>query len=229
MQLIATEVPASPRFPAIPSFYRSVLLPTVSLLLALTLLCVWLNRPAPAVDLSRGSRFHDAAVVARWHQGEVVALVRHAERCDRSSNPCLADASGITVDGSSVASQVGVAFKQLGLAHTDVYASPVTRTAQTAAFMFGKGVTSQDWLASCRTSLEHDMLSHKSAARNLVLVTHSDCINQLAKQLNPAAGQYDSQYASALFVAVDRATGTPKLLGYLNADDWAALQQGALL
>lgn len=229
MQLIATDVPASTRLPAIPPFYRGFLLPTVSLLLALTVLCGWLNRPAPAVDLSRGSHFHDAGVLARWHQGEVVALVRHAERCDRSSNPCLADASGITVDGSSVANQVGGAFKRLGLAHTDVYASPLTRTVQTAAFMFGKGVTSQDWLGNCRTSLEHDMLSHKSTSRNLVLVTHSDCINQLAKQLDPAAGKYDSQYASALFVAVDKTTGKPHLLGYLNADDWTALEQGAQL
>ena len=229
MQLIATDVSASPQLPAVPYFRRRLLLPTLGLLAALALLAVWLNRPAPATDLSRGSHFHDAGVLASWRQGELVVLVRHAERCDRSSNPCLAEASGITVEGSGVSSQVGEAFKRMGLAHTDVYASPLTRTSQTAAFMFGKGVTTQDWLRSCRTTLAHDMLMHKATARNLVLVTHSDCINELGKQLNASAADYDSQYASALFVSVDKTTGKPHLLGYLNADDWAALQQGAQL
>lgn len=227
MQVIASDLPASPKVPALPYFRRQILLPTLGILAALALLAVWLSRPAPVVDLSAGSHFQDAGVLSSWRKGEVIVMVRHAERCDRSSAPCLAEASGITVEGSGVSSQVGDAFKRLDLARTDVYASPLMRTVQTANFMFGKGVATQPWLHGCRTSLAHDMLSHKTHARNLVLVTHSDCINELAKQLNVSAADYDSQYASALFVSVDKTSGKPRLLGYLNADDWAAVEQEA--
>ena len=36
-------------------------------------------------------------VAQEWAKGNVIALVRHAERCDRSSLPCLGPLDGITV------------------------------------------------------------------------------------------------------------------------------------
>jgi len=227
MLLTASDALASPARRSPTPFYRRNLLSSVVFLAALLGLFVWVNLPARAVDLGAANHLEEAGVVAAWHRGDVVVLVRHAERCDRSNNSCLADASGITIEGNGVSSEVGTAFKRLGLAQTDIYSSPMTRTVQTAVSMFGKGVATQAWLGNCKTSLQGDILTHKTAGRNLVLVTHSGCINGLEEQLNASGASYDSQYASALFVAMDKASGKPQLLGFLNADDWAAVTQEA--
>ncbi len=197
--------------------------------IAVVMAAVWLIHPGYAVDLSRGQHLSEAALLQRWKQGDVVVLVRHAERCDRSSNACLADASGITIEGSDAASEVGVAFKSLGMQQTDVFSSPLTRTQQTASFMFGKNIATQDWLTGCKNTLEHDMLAHKTAHRNLLLVTHSTCINELGDELEHVTASYDAAYTSALFVAVDSKTGKPSLLGYMNADGWAKVLGEAAL
>jgi len=230
MLVTAPEVAvASPAIP-LRSFarLRRLLLPGAAVLL-LALLSAWLMRPAYALDLSRGQHLSQVGLLQSWKKGELVVLVRHAERCDQASNPCLADASGITIEGSDTAQQVGEAFKALGMAHTDVFSSPLVRTVQTSSFMFGKSVATQDWLKSCKATLQHDMLAHKAAHRNLLLVTHSTCINELQDDLNRGGAHYDSAYTSALFVAVDSQTGKPKVLGYMNADGWAKLQAERVL
>ncbi len=222
MSVTAREVAVcSPVVPLRPLPRLRMLLVPLCVATAVVIASVWLMRPGYAVDLSGSQHLSQAGLLQRWKQGDVVVLVRHAERCDQSSNACLADASGITIDGSETASQVGAAFKQLGMQQTDVFSSPLTRTLQTTAFMFGKTVATQDWLAGCKSTLERDMLAHKTAHRNLLLVTHSTCINELGDQLEHATASYNAAYASALFVAVDSKTGKPSLLGYMNADGWA--------
>jgi phosphohistidine phosphatase SixA len=230
MLVAAPEVAVgSPAIPLRPfARLRSLLLPAGAVLV-LVLGALWLMRPAYAVDLGHGRNLAEADLLQHWKKGEVVALVRHAERCDQSSHPCLADASGITIEGSDTAQQVGDAFKALGMTRTDVYASPLTRTVQTSAFMFGKSVVTQPWLTSCKTTLQHDMLAHKAAHRNLLLVTHSTCINELEEQLNLRGAHYDSAYASTLFVTVDSVTGAPRVVGYMNADGWAKVLKEATL
>ncbi len=230
MLVTAPEVAVgSPAIPLRPfARIRRLLVPATAVL-ALVLCAAWLMRPAYAVDLSHGLNMSEAGLLQSWKKGEVVVLVRHAERCDQSSNPCLADASGITIEGSDEARQVGDAFKALGMARTDVYSSPLVRTVQTSAFMFGKSVATQPWLTSCKTSLQHDMLVHKTAHRNLLLVTHSTCINELEDQLNRGGAHYESAYTSALFVTVDSTTGKPKVVGYMNAEGWANVQKEAAL
>ncbi|MGY4533319.1 phosphohistidine phosphatase SixA [Pseudomonas sp. TE3786] len=230
MLVTAPEVlVASPALPVKPfARWRKLLVPGVVLLL-LVLLAAWLMRPAYALDLSRAAHMSESGLLQRWKNGEVVVLVRHAERCDQSSNPCLGHPGGITVEGSDAARHVGDAFKSLGMAHTDVYSSPLERTVQTTSFMFGQNVATQEWLRTCESSLQHDMLAHKAPRRNLLLVTHSTCINALEDELDRSGGHYDSAYASALFVAVDGRTGKPELLGFMNADDWDHVLKGAPL
>lgn len=43
-------------------------------------------------------------------QHPVVVLFRHAERCDRSTNQCLSDKTGITVKGTQDARELGNAL-----------------------------------------------------------------------------------------------------------------------
>lgn len=219
----ATSVAPTPSY----AFWRNKRLVTVlSAIAALAImLTLWLQ-PEPVVDLGESSHMAESGLAASWDMGEVVVLVRHAERCDRSSNPCLGDDDGITIAGSEAAEDVGEAFKALGLSNADIFSSPLLRTVQTAASMFDIDIATQDWLRSCRESLEQNMLNHKQARRNLLLVTHSGCIESVANALNTSGAEYDSEYTSALFVSVDKSNGRPRLLGYLNADDLERFADG---
>ncbi|MEA9976874.1 MULTISPECIES: histidine phosphatase family protein [unclassified Pseudomonas] len=159
-------------------------------------------------------------VYSHWQQGDIVALVRHAERCDRSANPCLGPEDGITKAGSDTAALVGKAFNRLGMANTDVMSSPLHRTQQTSFAMFGKASPDEEWLAKCEHAMLDDLVAHKTAHRNMVLVTHSGCISTLEKELGFAHPK-TSEYASTLFVSIS-ADGHPKVLGLINYQDWEA-------
>jgi broad specificity phosphatase PhoE len=183
---------------------------------------MWHTSPA---NLGSADAQAHAELLKHWHAGEVVVLVRHAERCDRSSNPCLGPADGITRLGSETATAVGQGFKGLGMAQTDVFTSPVTRTQQTAHAMFGKDAVAQEWLASCGTALRNDVVAHKVAHRNSVLVTHSGCISDFEKETGFKHAA-DSEYTSSLFVSID-AQGQLKVLGILQPEDWPSLATAA--
>ena len=45
--------------------------------------------PSSPLDLGVGNRLLTSGVLASW-RGELVVLVRHEERCDRSANPASA-------------------------------------------------------------------------------------------------------------------------------------------
>jgi phosphohistidine phosphatase SixA len=175
--------------------------------------------PKTPVNLGEDDHMNSAGVYEHWRAGDVIVLVRHAERCDRSSNPCLGPADGITHIGSIAAAEVGKAFKTIGMDNADVLSSPATRTLQTSSYMFGHAAPAQDWLVSCGKPLRDDALAHKAAHRNLVLVTHSECISDLESQLGFKHAR-SSEYTSSLFVSVT-ADGQLNVLGVMNEQDWA--------
>jgi phosphohistidine phosphatase SixA len=187
----------------------------VSLLLACSLF--W---PASPRDLGVGNRLLTSQVMPLWRDGEVIVLVRHEERCDRSTNPCLGPVEGLTVNGSQQAEKLGKAFNALGMDGSDVLASPAIRTAQTLRFMFGKNELTSGQQAVCGTAMGEELLSHKTPGRNLVFVTHSGCIADFEKTLGYPRAAF-SQYGSALFVQV-LPNGKFKTLGIMNSQDWAA-------
>lgn len=177
---------------------------------------LWPRSPA---DLGSGNNATSVGLLQHWQAGDLVVLVRHAERCDRSRNPCLGPADGITRLGSETAVTVGQALKSLGMEHTDVLTSPSTRTAQTSQFMVDHSVPAPAWLGECDTSLLQDATARKVPQRNLVAVTHSGCIAHVEKQLGypHAAG---AQYSSALFLALDE-HGKARIVGVMNVNGWA--------
>jgi len=183
---------------------------------------VWPVSPA-ILDL-RNPRSPDVVSLTKhWRRGDVIVLVRHAERCDRSSNECLGPADGITRLGSTESQQLGRSYAHWGLNSTDILHSPMTRTTQTAQFMFEAPSVSQQWLADCAKMTRDDVLSHKQARRNLILVTHSGCISDFEKQTgfkHPAASEYDS----SLFAWVTR-QGKINVLGIANMRDWPTIPQ----
>jgi phosphohistidine phosphatase SixA len=190
--------------------------------LVLATLTAWASTRTRIVDLGSDNQMRSSGVYREWSKGAVIVLIRHAERCDRSSNACLDDPSGITVAGSKAAAEVGTGLQQLGLGDADVLSSPEVRTQQTAHFIFGKAISSEDWLKQCDRDFAEAALAHKAPDHNLVLVTHSGCIDHLQRELNVPGGLRASDYASALFVSVG-AHGKPRILGQMNASQWQKL------
>lgn len=188
-------------------------------LIALATAAIWLPGCSRIEDLASGDQMTKAGVYAGWTKGEIIVLVRHAERCDRSSNPCLADADGITVIGSETARQVGQGIKRLGLEQATILSSPETRTKQTAYAMFDKPADTQEWAKECDKDFTGKLLAHKEPKRNLVLITHSGCIDHFARDMKISGGQRESDYTEAFFISVDD-LGKPKILGSINAAAW---------
>ncbi|WP_442112093.1 histidine phosphatase family protein [Pseudomonas sp. NUPR-001] len=189
---------------------------------ALAILTTWASTRTQIVDLGSDNQMHNSGVYREWSKGAVIVLIRHAERCDRSNDACLNDPSGITVAGSEAAKGVGNGLQQLGMQGTEVLSSPEVRTRQTAHFIFGKAISSEDWVKACDKDFADTALAHKSPQHNLVLVTHSGCIDHMERQLKVPGGLRSSDYASALFISV-AANGKPRILGQMNANEWQKL------
>lgn len=191
----------------------------IAVLLTATLL--W---PMSPRDLGIGNRLLTSEVLPLWRDGDVIVLVRHEERCDRSTHPCLGPVEGLTINGSQQAEKLGESFKSLGMEGSDVLASPAIRTAQTLRFMFGKNELTSGQQAVCGAAMGEELLSHKTPGRNLVFVTHSGCIADFEKTLGFPRAAFP-EYGSALFVQV-LPHGKFKTLGLLNNQDWPlALKQ----
>ena len=196
--------------------YRNplVVLATAMLALAMTVL---LLRPAAVPDLAHGNVEGARALLAGWAKGDMIVLVRHVERCDHSRAPCLSGDDGITDRSRSVAVAVGAQFEQLGLGKADIYNSPMVRTAQTSGYMFNTVGAGDDWLINCKGTMLRDALTHKVPGRNLILVTHSECMAQLQKDLKLPISTLG--YGASLFVTA-QAQQAPHILGFIEASDW---------
>ncbi|MGW8464648.1 lipopolysaccharide core heptose(II)-phosphate phosphatase PmrG [Pseudomonas sp. CLCA07] len=196
--------------------YRNVAVVLASALLVIPL-TVWLLQPAAVPDLAHGNVAGAKALADGWAKGDMIVLVRHVERCDHSPAPCLAGSDGITERSRSVAVSVGAQFQRLGLSKADIYNSPILRAVQTANFMFSKAGVGEDWLISCKGTMLRDALAHKVAGRNLILVTHSECMTQLEKDLKLPTSTLG--YGASLFITAP----TPQaahMLGFIDASDW---------
>lgn len=198
---------------------RTTLGATLGLLLALAGAGTWLATRTHIVNLGNEQQLSESGLLQDWKDGAVIVMIRHAERCDSAPGPCLDDPAGITVSGSQAAQRVGQGLQQLGLAQTDRLSSPKLRTRQTAHFILGQPVASEDWLESCDRQFPAEAMARKRPGHNLVLVTHNGCIDHFARQQQVPGGERESAYASALFVSVD-SSGKARILGRMNEPDW---------
>ncbi len=199
----------------------------IGLSIVLAALAAWYAAQTRVLDVKDAVQWRDSGIAAQWALGNVVLLVRHAERCDRSEHVCLADPDGITVLGSQQATEVGKGLALLPQDGAERVSSPEVRTRQTAQFLFGQPLATQEWVGDCDKDFAQAALAHKHAGHNLVLVTHSGCIDQLEQHLHVPGGERSSAYASALFVAVPDA-GRARLLGQVKARAWEHLLAGAV-
>lgn len=196
----------------------AVVLLAALLVLPLTL---WLLKPMAVPDLAHGDGAGLKALNAGWASGQMIVLVRHVERCDHSRAACLGAADGITDRSRDVAVGVGAQFEHLGLDRADIYHSPLTRAVQTAGYMFSDAGSGEDWLFNCKNTMLRDALAHKVPGRNLILVTHSECMAQLEKDLKLPVSSFG--YGASLFVSSASLEAAPKMLGFIEASDWRSL------
>lgn len=199
--------------------YRNAAVVVVCGLLVIAL-TVFLLRPAAVPDLAHGNVAGARVMQAGWAKGDMIVLVRHVERCDHSRAPCLIGNDGITDRSRDVAVAVGAQFERLGLGKTDIYNSPLMRTAQTAGYMFNKVDTTDEWLINCKGTMLRDALAHKVAGRNLILVTHSECMAQMEKDLKVPGSTLG--YGASLFITAE-ALKAPRVLGFIEASDWRSV------
>lgn len=172
--------------------------------------------PKPA-DLSESSFALTSNMLAEWQGGDLIVFVRHLERCSRVDAACLNEPSGITWRASAVGLELRKEFVDLGLTATDVYSSPLIRTSQTSALLFAEPTANKDFLYQCKKSFVQDALAQKTPGRNLVLITHSSCMDEVNDSLSYA--EVDYEYGTAVFVNVE--ADSQQLLGFIDTDDWA--------
>ncbi|WP_434626259.1 histidine phosphatase family protein [Pseudomonas sp. Z1-29] len=199
--------------------YQNTVVVLASALLAVPLV-LWLLGPAAVPDLAHGNVAGARALADGWAKGEMIVLVRHVERCDHSKAACLGDREGITDRARAVAVGLGARFEQLGLDHVDLYNSPRVRTAQTAGYMFNKVSAGDDWLFDCRHDLLRNALAHKVAGRNLILITHSECMQAMETALLRPTSSFG--YGASLFVSSAQPQA-PRVLGFIEAPDWRSV------
>lgn len=213
------------------TFFNAVVAYRYALLMACLLAVTFggvsyqLRKPAAPVDLIESNRLISSGFYAGWQRGDLVILMRHVERCDHSTNPCLAQPDGITRKGSDVATALGASIRAMDLSGTDLYTSPLRRTEQTAQAVFNRTTPAQDWLINCRKTMLDDVLKHKLDHRNLILVTHSECIAQLEKSLNVSSPD-PLGYGASLIVSVNPRDQSAHVLGTVDARSWNTVVAG---
>ena len=174
------------------------------------------------VELGDDPRLFHSQVAAQWQRGDVLLLIRHAERCDRSAHLCAGHPTGITVPGSDAAGRVGDGLRTLGLSRAQIVSSEALRTRQTAEAIAGHTVPTADWASDCDSDFSRAAMTHKRPGENLVVVTHSGCIDHFERSAGIAGGGRSSEYTAALFVAVD-GVHPARILGSVAPAQWQGL------
>lgn len=168
-------------------------------------------------DLGTAGGWESLELIQNWKNGDLAVLIRHEERCDRSSNACLGPADGITSLGSERARRTGDKLKaHLGLENVDLFTSPKVRTVQTAHFMFAQARQLPSRHTICGEDIIQRVAAHKKVDRSLLLVTHSTCINNMIKS---AGYRKEGRpgYGSLLFVKF-LPDGEVEIIGKINVE-----------
>ncbi|WP_205340501.1 histidine phosphatase family protein [Denitrificimonas caeni] len=177
---------------------------------------IWAD-PKPA-DLSESPFALTANLLAEWQDGDVIVFVRHLERCSRVEAACLGEPTGITQRATTIGLELREQFLGLGLESADIYSSPLIRTSQTSELVFAAPVTHEDFLYQCKENFVQDALAKKIPGRNLVLVTHSSCMDEVNEHLDYA--DLDYEYGASVFMNVE-SHAKQQILGFIDADDWS--------
>ena len=197
---------------------KALLLVSAVLLLSFIVCANQLLAGSKPADLSESPFALTANLLAEWQEGDVIVFVRHLERCSRVDAACLKEPTGITQRATATGLELREQFAGLGLGAADIYSSPLIRTSQTSELVFPSSATHEDFLYQCKKDFVQEALTKKIPGRNLVLVTHSSCMEELNENLKYA--EVDYEYGAAVFVNVESNT-QQQILGFIDADDWS--------
>lgn len=214
----AHEIQGRTRRQRVASWCRRKAVPLLSATLVIAA-GVLLAHPPSVGDLSEENRKMVPTLLSEWQEGDVIVLVRHLERCDRADSPCLDEQkNGITVRAVHQGYELGKGFSRLGLARTDISNSPLARTTQTSQIVFSREEPNQSWLYRCKDEMVESVRQRKEQGRNLILVTHSGCMQAFQEELGFDDDTPD--YGTALFVSKDHVSKELLVLGFLDIEDW---------
>lgn len=156
----------------------------------------WSSNGLPRIDNKTLAR------LAQQHP--VVVLFRHAERCDRSTNQCLSDKTGITVKGTQDARELGNAFSA-DIPDFDLYSSnTVGLFSRRPGFSAGKKLTVDKRFLQCGNEIYSAIkdLQRKAPDKNIVIFTHNHCLTYIAKDKRDATFKPD--YLDGLVMHVEK-------------------------
>jgi hypothetical protein len=201
--------------------YKRVLLFSLLPLSFISLMYLLLQQPV-MIDLSDNNQAEVASLKSSWENGEVIAVIHHLESCDGVDVQCwnTENKNGITKRSLGTGFALAEDLQILGLHKADIYYSPQQRTEETSQVLFGYEGVADESLAKCNADnpLLNATMKNKRAETNLIFVVDGDCIAEFQKSLGSTRDTRDN--ATVLF-AINRSLGSkPRLLGFVNAEDW---------
>ncbi|MCV3038864.1 lipopolysaccharide core heptose(II)-phosphate phosphatase [Escherichia coli] len=148
----------------------------ISLFVILVLLSIiYIARTPARLDMN------DVAEINQKHQ--LIFLIRHGERCDRSTNICLSERDGITINGANKAQQYGNAFSKM-FPDYGLYSTDTVRTIQTASFFSGGKTATIPDISTCDDDAVNNILEISQSDNITVIFTHNHCLSKIAKKMN---------------------------------------------
>ena len=204
--------------------------------------------PENAIASSLSPSLDDETLLARLQAGGLVIVFRHGkthrDQTDGVGAARLADSPPLerqtafldcsqqrvlTDEGRAELREVAAAIQGIGFVVSDVQASPMCRTRETAWLAFGR-VTPNDVLVTPRALAERRELAGTIPApgTNRVLVSHSQLVASIVwYPANPAmAGEIGLPEGYA-FVIEPQGDSRYRFLARLGPEDWARLVQKA--
>jgi phosphohistidine phosphatase SixA len=162
-----------------------------------------------------------------WQKGSLIILVRHTQKCSPPEQGCSPEDPGLTATGINQARQIGAGIKALGPGTADIYYSPTARTQSTARTAFTGDMQPLGLLLdNCADDLMARVSHLKRDAVNLVLVTHSHCLNALRGDYRQRLPEFnasdDAYYGVALFFNRS-AQGATGMVSCAVPENWEAL------
>ncbi len=166
-----------------------------------------------------------AYLVERWAEGDVILVQRHATKCLIETPNCPDGNERLTQLGRLESAALGDGLRATLGGAFEVRHSHLTRTHDTAVLAFGTSTRSRDLEKPCKETFNaHIRNVQPPAGGNLILVTHSSCINALRgrngrRLLGFNAGR---SWNFGLSAFVERgADGHNEAIGCMRPVDWA--------
>lgn len=150
--------------------------------------------PAHLITLLQNSKSHP-----------VVVILRHAERCDRSSHACLGNPRGITFRGKQQVMAMGRAWRAVAPSPYRIMASNAVRTQQSAQGFSGRtaiALASQLDSTACKGKSFRSFIDRMRAdkAGLSVLFSHSQCLSYIAQRF--ADKDFSPKYLEGLVLLI---------------------------